>query len=116
MRFSIALAALFMFAAAAYADDVTLTLKKEGSCSGSITVTDRETHRTIASCGLTCPEKTVSVRAGTWVRVSAAPAARCGGGLLDPSSLCANRRGPCELQIPAADVVIGARFGWVWMH
>jgi len=115
MRLSIALAALFVFAAAAYAEDVTLTLKKEGSCSGTLTVTDRETHRTIASCGLTCAEKTVSVPIGTWVRVGAGAATRCGGGLLDMSH-CVNRRGPCEMQVGPQGLLITARFSWSWMH
>jgi hypothetical protein len=113
MRVSIVLSVLLLLSVAAFADDVSLTLNKAGGCSGSITVTDRDTRRVIASCGLTCGEKTVTVPAGTWVRISTRAATRCSGGMAD-MSLCANRLGACELQVGPEGSLVTARFAWNW--
>ncbi|HEY6214332.1 MAG TPA: hypothetical protein VIW45_18685 [Vicinamibacterales bacterium] len=114
MRRSLLLLALLTLAAALHADEATLTLVKTGGCSGSITVTDVDTHRTLASCGVTCAQRSVSVPAGTWVRVSTQAAASCSGGLKETTFHCANRFGACMVQVEPEGTIITAGFAWQW--
>lgn len=123
----IALAVLMLAAAASHAettDDgwklVTLTLKKSGACSGTMTVTERDTHYAFASCRLGCNEVTLQIPKGTWLRVSTQAAAQCSGGpvfvngtvLEMPRALAGALPGPAMVQVGEKGAVITTTFRW----
>jgi hypothetical protein len=62
---------------ALYAADVPVTLKKTGDCAGTATLFARDSGDPIASCGAGCTEVTVSVPAGTWLRLDSRGWAGC---------------------------------------
>ena len=123
----IALAVLVLVAAAGHAqtaDDgwklVPLTLKKSGACSGTMTVTERDTHYAFASCRLGCNEVTLQIPRGTWLRVSTQAAAQCSGGpvfvngtaIEVPRALAGTLPGPALVQVGDKGAVITTTFRW----
>ncbi len=85
---------------------VPLTLKKSGNCSGTMTVTERDTHHTLASCRVGCDEITVQIPAGTWIRVSTQAAAQCGGGFIFVNGTMIGPRRATSGYLPAAGYVL----------